>query len=110
MKERFPRVQWFTCSPQGVLKVADPVMAVQYDTRFDSKAVAPRSQQYFYQYCPDDVNESTSWLLAVCPGGGIVSIGRSVGRSPEGGGPLLLSHRTGPSIARTRTPHPEQCW
>lgn len=58
MKERFPRVQWYTCSPSGVLKVADPVAAVNYDTRFDSKAVAPRSQQFFYQYCPDDqINE-----------------------------------------------------
>ena len=37
MKERFPRVTWYTCSPSGVLAVADPVMAVQYDTRFDSK-------------------------------------------------------------------------
>lgn len=37
MKERFPRVTWYTCSPSGVLAVADPVMTVQYDTRYDSK-------------------------------------------------------------------------
>jgi len=30
----------------------------QFDTRFDSGAQIPRSSQYFYQFCPNDVNEA----------------------------------------------------
>ncbi len=99
MKERFPRVTWYTCSPAGVLAVADPVMAVQYDTRFDSKAVAPRAQQFFYQYCPEDENQgacvracvhcrAVCLIVWLCPGGMVVQQIRRV--SQRGSFPLLL--------------------
>lgn len=51
-------MEWFTCSPTGVLAVADPVVDFQFDTRFDSKALVPRASQYFYQFCPDDVSQA----------------------------------------------------
>ena len=46
-------------------QVADPVMGVQYDTRYDSKETAPRAQQYFYQYCPEEENEGAWALLSI---------------------------------------------
>jgi len=51
-------VEWFTCSPTGILAIADPVVDYQFDTRFDSKALVPRSSQYFYQFCPDAVSQA----------------------------------------------------
>jgi hypothetical protein len=82
MKERFPRVEWFTCSPSGVLAPANPIMAVQYDTRYDSKAVAPRAQQYFYQYCPADVNDGALRWSIGRTGSGLGLPVTDVGRLP----------------------------
>ena len=62
MQEHYPRVEWYTCSPSGVLSVATPMANVAYDTAYASKEVQPRAEQYFNEYCPDDVN---SGLLEV---------------------------------------------